>query len=127
LENFPTLEALEVRRGMDNVQEDLISILEICPLSASDPGTRIQAVLRLLQREANDLHVASAEYQATLFAQQIRNRAVLLGIDALQSSAEQKLSVLGRTHFRLLWKTSRESPQDLATAELRRFDGVVES
>jgi WD40 repeat protein len=118
VENFPTLEALETRRGVDGLQEDLIAILEVCPPSASDLSTRIQTVLRLLQREANHLRLSKTSSQPSLFAQQIRNRALLMGIDSLQSSAEQKLSALGQPHFRLLWRASRESP-----ALIRTFTG----
>ena len=45
-----------------------------------------------------------------LFAQQVRNRAFLLGITALQSGAERRLAALGQPHALLLWRASRESP-----------------
>ena len=79
LEHFPTLEALDVQRGVDGLQEDLIAILELCPTSASDLGARLQAVLRLLQREAHNLRGEDARPAPTLFAQQVRNRAVRAG------------------------------------------------
>jgi WD40 repeat protein len=110
LEHFPTLEALEVQRGLDGLQEDLIAILELCPTSAADLGARLQALLRLLQREANNLRVENQGSRPTLFAQQVRNRAFHLGISPLQSTAEQRLTALSRPHFRLLWTASRESP-----------------
>ncbi len=94
---------------MDGLQEDLIAILELCPPSASDLGARLQALLRLLQREAHNLRVGDQGSRPTLFAQQVRNRAFLLGISPLQSTAEQRLTALGRPHFRLLWTASRES------------------
>ena len=84
LEHFPTLEALDVRRGVDGLQEDLIAILELCPLSASELGARLQALLRLLQREAHNLRVGDRESRPMLFAQQVRNRAFLLGSVLLQ-------------------------------------------
>jgi WD40 repeat protein len=115
LESFPTLEVLDVHRGVDAVQEDLISILELCPPSASDLSARVQAVLRLLQREANNLRVADQNSLPTLFVQQIRNRALLMDLDSLKSSAEERLTALGRPHFRLLWKTSHESPALIRT------------
>jgi WD40 repeat protein len=110
LEHFPTLDALHVRRGVDGLQEDLIAILELCLPSASDGGARIQALLRLLQREAHNLRVEDQGMGSTLFAQQVRNRAFLLGISPLQSTAEQRLTTLGWPHFRLIWTASRESP-----------------
>jgi WD40 repeat protein len=109
LEHFPTLEAMDVRRGVDGLQEDLIAILELCPTSAADLGARLQALLRLLQREAHNLRVGDQQSRPTLFAQQVRNRAFVLGISQLQSTAEQRLTALGRPHFRLLWTASRES------------------
>jgi WD40 repeat protein len=110
LEHFPTLEALDERRGVDGLQEDLIALLDLCPPSAPDLGARLQAVLRLLRRESHYLRTGDAESRPTLFAQQIRNRAALLGIDALRSGAERRLTTLGRPHLRLLWTASRESP-----------------
>ena len=95
LEHFPTLEALYVERGVDGLQEDLIAILELCPMSAADLAARLQALLRLLQREAHHLRVADERFRSTLFAQQVRNRAVLLGIDELKSSAERAAVQIG--------------------------------
>jgi WD40 repeat protein len=109
LEDFPTLEAQAFRRGVYGLQDDLIAILEIDPPPVSDSGTRLQAILRLLQREGNDFRLGGEKFEPTLFAQQVRNRAVSLEIGALESSAAQRLAALGRDHFRLLWKTSRES------------------
>jgi len=118
LEDFEIFEALEVQRGVDGLQEDLIAILELCPPLASDIGARLQALLRLIQREAHNLRVEDQVCRPTLLAQQVRNRSFLLGISPLQSTAEQRLTRLGRPHFRLLWVASRESP-----ALVRTFTG----
>ncbi len=118
LEHFPTLDALHIRRGVDGLQEDLIAILGLCPQSACDVGARIQALLRLLQREAHNLRIGDPGCRPTLFAQQVRNRAFLLGISPLQATAEERLTTLGWPHFRLLWTASRESP-----ALVRTFAG----
>jgi WD40 repeat protein len=115
LEHLPTLEGLDARRGVDGLQEDLIAILELCPPSAPDLGVRLQRLLRLLQREAHHLRDAVRESRPIFFAQQVRNRASLLGIPPLQSTAEQRLTVLGRAHFRLLWTASRESRELIRT------------
>src|SRR5262249_9274936 len=64
------------------------------------------------------LHVGDLKSHPTLCAQQIRNRAVLLGIDPLEAGAQQKLTILEQPHFRLLWTASRESP-----ALIRTFAG----
>ncbi len=115
LEDFPTFEAQNLRRGWDGLQEDLIAILEICPSSASDIGARLQALLRLLQREAHNLRVGDHETWPILFAQQVRNRGFILGISPLQSTAEKRLTGLGRPHFRLLWTASRASRELIRT------------
>src|SRR5262249_34450018 len=110
LEHFPTLEALDSRRTVDGLQEDLVAILDLCPPSDSELGARLRALLRLLRREANDLRAGISRSHPALFAQQIRNRASSLGIGPLLSGAEVKLIALGQPHFRLRWKASRESP-----------------
>ena len=110
LEHFSTLERKYGQRGVDALQKDLIAILELCPPSASDLSARLQALLRLLQREAHLLRGVDSANQPLLFAQQVRNRAFLLGITALQSGAERQLAALGQPHALLLWRASRESP-----------------
>jgi WD40 repeat protein len=121
LERFPTCEGLDGRRGVDGFQEDLIAILEICPLSASEVGSRLQAVLRLLQREANNLRAGISRSDPALFAQQIHNRALALGIAPLRSGAEARLTALHQPHFRLLWTASRES-----SALVRTLTGTLD-
>jgi WD40 repeat protein len=115
LEDFATLAALDAQRGLDGLQEDLIALVEICPLSAADLVPRLQALLRLIQREAHNLRAEDRGLRPTLLAQQVRNRAFLLGIGPLQSTAEDRLTALGRPHFRLHWKASRESPHLIRT------------
>ena len=110
LEHFPTLERTYGQRGVDALQEDLIAILGLCPPSASGLSARLQALLRLLQREAHLLRGGDTANQPVLFAQQVRNRAFLLGIEGLQPRAERRLVALGRPHALLLWRASRESP-----------------
>jgi WD40 repeat protein len=109
LEHFPTLEALDVERGVDGLQEDLIAFLELCPASASDLADRFQMVLRLMQREAHNLRGGDARTNPTFFAQQVRNRAVVLNIAPLRSTAEQRIAALAEPHFALQWTASRES------------------
>ena len=79
-------------------------------------GSRLCSAL--IQREAHNLRAEDQEFRPTLIAQQVRNRAFLLGISPLQSTAEQRLTALGRPHFRLRWTASRESP-----ALVRTFTG----
>ncbi len=115
LEHFPTLESLDAQRGVDGLQEDVIAVLGLCPPSASEIGDRVQAVLRLLQREAHNFCGQDAKYHTTLFAQQVRNRAVQSGIVSLQSDAAHRLVELGQPHFQLQWTASRESPDLIRT------------
>jgi WD40 repeat protein len=109
LEDFAIFEASEIQRGVDGLQEDLISILELCPATPSDLGVRLQALLRLIQREAHNLRIEDHVSRPTLLAQQVRNRAFLLGIEPLRSTAEQRLNAQRRPHLRLHWTASRES------------------
>jgi WD40 repeat protein len=83
----------------------------------AEPGARLQAVLRLLQREADHLQPVLLKSQPSLLPQQVRNRATLMGIDPLKTGAEAALAALGQPFFRLLWKTSHESP-----ALVRKFN-----
>ena len=115
LEDFAIFEALEVRRGVDGLQEDLIAILELCPRRPPTSVLGSKLLLRLLQREAHNLRVEDQVSRPTLLAQQVRNRAFLLGISPLQSTAEQRLTALGQPHFRLRWTASRESPDLIRT------------
>jgi WD40 repeat protein len=110
IEDFAILEASAARRGVDGLQEDLIAILEVCPPSGVDIGVRVKALLRLLQLETHHLRVGAEGSWPVLFAQQVRNRAFLLGIGALQCSAEGRLSASSRPHFRLRWTASRQAP-----------------
>ena len=115
LEHFPTLEALYIERGVDALQEDLIAMLGLCPPSAPELGVRVQAVLRLFQREVHHLRGEDAKPPSALFAQQVRNRASAIGVVTLKASAEQRLLELGQSHFRLEWTASRESPDLIRT------------
>jgi WD40 repeat protein len=115
LEDFTALEPLERDRGVDALQEDLIAILELCNESVNDVGARLQALLRLLQREAHNVRDRDEAFAPTLFAQQVRNRASLMGISPLQSGAEARLVERGRPFFSLTWTASRESPSLLRT------------
>ena len=79
LENFSKLETLYYQRGVERLQEDLVAILELGSYRASDLLSRAQAVLRLLQREAQLLSIKDPTTQPQLLAQQIRNRSSCLG------------------------------------------------
>jgi WD40 repeat protein len=115
LERFQTLEAIDAQRGVDSLQEDLIAFHDLCPTSASDVAARIQSILRLMQREAHNLRVREASNALAFFAQQVRNRAVLLNITPIHSSADERLAALSEPHFALKWTTSRDSPDLVRT------------
>jgi hypothetical protein len=109
LEECKTLETLYAGRGVDSLQEDLIAFLELYKVSASNLLTRLQLVLPLMQQEAHNLRGGQAGTSAAYFAQQVRNRAVLLSIAPLRRSAEARLVALAEPHFALQWTASRES------------------
>jgi WD40 repeat protein len=115
LENFSTLGAFYHQRGVERLQEDLVAILELNSSFAPDLRRRVQAVLRLLQREAHFLSIKDRTTQPELFAQQIRNRAFLLGIASLQGGAEFRLAELSRPHVLICWKATQESPSLVRT------------
>jgi hypothetical protein len=110
LEQYPTFESLNRQRGGDAAQEDMVALHDLCAAADAEASTRLDAVLRLLQREAHNLRGEPMDEPSALFTQQVRNRALLQKIHSLRSSAEEALDVRGYSHLRLLWKTNRESP-----------------
>ncbi len=115
LQQFPTLEGIATQRGVEALQADLIALLDLCPVSASQTQAQLQRVLRLIYREAHNLRGGESRTTSSFLAQQLRNRAVLLSIDALRASAEQRLAALSAPHFALDWTASRESPELIRT------------
>ena len=96
LEDFAIFEALEVRRGVDGLQEDLIAILDLCPPSASDLVCSAPSSAPTDPARSPQSPGARTRWsRPTLLAQQVRNRAFLLGISPLQSTAEQRLYCAG--------------------------------
>ncbi len=110
LEHYPTFESLNRHRGVDAAQEDMVALHDLCTANDAEASNRIHAVLRLLQREAHNLRGEPLAEPSALFAQQVRNRALLQDIAALRSGADEALESRGRPFFRLLWKANRESP-----------------
>lgn len=107
--NYTLLEEKARRRGIDALQEDLMAALDLCPEGDDDLRTRVRVLLRLLQREAHVLRRWDPSSDAALFAQQIHNRAVLMGLSGFQKEARARLCELGRPRAQLLWRASRES------------------
>jgi WD40 repeat protein len=109
-ERYVTLEDHARRRGINAIQEDLILALDLCPPDADDLHARLRRLLRVLQREAHNLRGWDPSTQPALFAQQIHNRAVALGLEILQAEARQALSAARQPHAMLNWRASCESP-----------------
>jgi WD40 repeat protein len=126
-EDIVTLENQCANRGIDALQEDLITALDllIAPSSslAAPPSTaltdrqeggetrawegveiRLQSLLRLLQREAYNLRNWNREQHQAFFAQQIYNRAVDMGPTHLATAAADHLERLGQPYLMLLWR-----------------------
>jgi WD40 repeat protein len=125
LEDFPTLERIHEARGIDGLQEDVIAILDFWSVPSTELTIRLQSLLRLLQREAHILRRLKPGTAALLLAQQVRNRALLMGITTLRFGADRKLEAIGKPHALLRWRVSRESSALQHT--LMGHDGFVTS
>jgi WD40 repeat protein len=119
-EDIVSLENHCARRGVDAIQEDLITALDmLTPLSLEGRGaggegedieTRLQSLLRLLQREAHTLRGWDREQHPAFFAQQVHNRVTDMGLTHLATGAAARLSQLGQPYLALHWRAGRESP-----------------
>jgi WD40 repeat protein len=111
---YPVLEEHATRRGVDAVQEDLITAAALCP-DDRDPRPRLESLLRLVQRESHLLRDPGWARGPVFLAQQVHNRAVVVGLDEVRRGALQRIAELGQLHALLLWRASRESPALIRT------------
>ncbi|MEZ4710849.1 MAG: effector-associated domain EAD1-containing protein [Caldilineaceae bacterium] len=96
-------------RGVAEVQEDLITALELTqslPTNNELPATRLTTLNRLLQREAHSL---TANTSRTGLAQQIAYRVAALDLQPLMESARHLLSCASDTFMRHRWSQNAES------------------
>jgi WD40 repeat protein len=114
-ETYTVLEAQIRTRGIDAIQGDLLAALKLVPSADGDVRTRLQLVLRLVQREAHHLRGWDPAAQPALFAQAICYRATLLRLASLKEDSGSWLAGLSQPHALLHWRASRESPELVRT------------
>jgi WD40 repeat protein len=109
-ENYETLEGMaRERRGVTQLEEDLLTALGFCPTSDSSVQLRLRSLLRVLQRESHHLRNWDPVESPVLFPQQIRNRAFLLSVQPLVDGPKAWLAKRGQAQALLSWRVSRES------------------
>ncbi len=80
-----------------------------------DPSSLLQKQLRVLQREAHHLRAWEPATQPAFLAQQVQNRAVVIGVEELAASCERRLARASDPHALLLWSAGGESPELIRT------------
>ncbi|HKI17804.1 MAG TPA: WD40 repeat domain-containing protein, partial [Isosphaeraceae bacterium] len=110
-EDYATLEEMARKHpGVTPLEDDLLTALGFCPSDDRSVQSRLQSLLRVLQRESHHLRTWDPIQASALLPQQIRNRALLLGLEPLIRGAEIRLAGLGQGHALLCWRASLESP-----------------
>jgi hypothetical protein len=115
-EDVTILEDHCARRGVDALQEDLITGLGLLPQASEvfrdsrSLENRLQTLLRLLRREAHTLRGWNRELRPPFFLQQAHNRAVDMGFSHLANGAATRLTQLRKPYLALCWRAARESP-----------------
>ena len=109
-EDFATLENTVQAKGVDLVQQALITALEFAPETQYPARDALTLLIRCLGREAHHLRAWHREHQPGLLAQQLLFRATTLGQRDLADRAEHRLETLARPYLALRWRTYRESP-----------------
>jgi WD40 repeat protein len=116
-EDATTLEDHYARRGIDALQEDLMTALGLLTqtLEVSEDfqslENRLRSLLHLLQREAHNLRGWDQKRLPAFFAQQVHNRAAGLGLAYLITSAATRLVQLGQPYLELHWRAGGELPE----------------
>ena len=109
-ENIATLEDHCARRGIDALQQDLITALNLVSPNTQYPVPALQTLLRVLQRESHTLRGWDRQHRPAFLAQQLHNRAVGLRLSGLAEAAATRLAQQGEPHLALRWRAGRESP-----------------
>jgi len=114
-EDTAILEDHGAHRGVDALQEDLSTGLELCayahPSEAGDEAaTFLQSLHHVLRREAHNLRGWDQEQRPAFFAQQVHARAVDLGFNHVVGSTEVRLAGMGQPYLALRWRAGHESP-----------------
>ena len=107
-EDIETLFEQYMRRGIDELQADLIAARAF----AGDAQLlgRLGLLQRVLGQEAHNLRVREEERREVYFVQQVGNRALGLGLSDLDVAAKSRLKALDRPSLGLSWRATRESP-----------------
>jgi WD40 repeat protein len=117
-EDFAVLEDHCIRRGILAIQEDLLTALDLISLSEaiqspvfpSSTFTRLQNLLRLLQREMHTLYDWQPQRRPNFLLQQLNKRAAEMGLATLQQAAERVLGSKHIPYWQTKWTFKGESP-----------------
>jgi WD40 repeat protein len=93
--------------GVDRLLGDLRAAREVVPVEDG----RVDEILRVIDREAHNLRRWEPGQQRIGFAQQIRNRARDLRVNALEVAADERLASIGAPYLALRWRAGGESPR----------------
>jgi WD40 repeat protein len=110
-EDCATLEEHAHERGVDAVQEDLLTALVFSHGANDQTHARVRSLLQVLRREAHHLRGWNRQRQPALLAQQLHNRATALALPHLSKTAADRLAQLGRPSLDLLWCSLRDSAE----------------
>jgi WD40 repeat protein len=112
LGDFAFLEAKTAFSGIDNLLSDLADARDALPRAFV-----LRHLGRVFDREAHNLRRWARAEQPSLFAQEVHNRAVALGLPDVAARAAARLDTLGLPALRLRWRAAGESPVLLRVLE----------
>jgi WD40 repeat protein len=118
LTNIGFLEARTALLGIEEAHRDLRLAFELLP-----EDIPVGSVLRVVDLEGHNLHAWDRERMPAFFAQQVRNRGLVLGFDEVADAADRRLQSLRLPYWRLRWRSRGESAQLERT--LTGHDGPV--
>ncbi len=104
LAELADLEDHVARRGVNELQQDHTTALELLVGEADELYEALRPGLTVLQREALSLRGWDREAWPTFFAQQVHNRARALGIGPLADRAADRLTQLREPHLLARWQ-----------------------
>jgi WD40 repeat protein len=110
LTDFDFWEAKAGTLGVDLLQSDLRAGLRLEPLDSHMAST-LQVLLRILDREAVNLHHWQPAQQPILFDQQLYVRALRMQVAPLAAQLELRLGKLGQPYLQRRWSTERGGPE----------------
>jgi WD40 repeat protein len=109
LEAFPQLQQQVAARSITAVLTD-VRVGSTLAGRSPELRSQLQALERVLDREAHILRAWDPNKAPALFAQQIAIRSTRLGQERLQRQATAALETLKRPYLRLRWRIGPESP-----------------